>query len=91
VNFFLLAPPIDVGLPDNASRFEKLVAFQWVILHWLGLQAPDWLGSQLGVFVLFASGYIETVLLMIACIFAFRWVRRLTGKHSGGQTDPSAN
>jgi hypothetical protein len=91
VNCFLLAPPIDVGLPDYASRFEKLVALQWVILHWPGLQAPDWLGSQLGIFVLFASGYLDTVLLLIAFIFAFRWVRCLVGRLLEGSADQSAS
>jgi hypothetical protein len=36
--------------------------------------------------VVFASGYLDTVLLMLVGILGFRWwVRRLNGKHSVSQ------
>jgi hypothetical protein len=83
VNFFFLAFPIDVGLPEDASWLEKLAGSQWVILHLPGLRLLDWFDrmglSRLGIFAVFASGYLDTVLVLIVGIFAFRWFRRLTG------------
>jgi len=80
VNFFLLAYPIDVGIPDDASWFVKVKGFQWLILHWPGLIASNWFDGAgmeaIGVTVIFLSGYIDTALLIIVGIFFVRWIRR---------------
>jgi hypothetical protein len=83
-NFYLAMPPLDVGLAPNAPWYASLMAFEWVILHWPGLRLSNWI-EQMGFqgfefVILFASGYIDTVLLIVASIFGFRFICDLAGK-----------
>jgi hypothetical protein len=89
VNFWLLPFPIDVGLPDDASWYQNLIGSQWVIVHLPGLRSIDWF-NRMGFrghdgLIVFVSGYLDTVLLLIVCILAFRWLRQLARKPSATQ------
>ena len=93
VNFWFAMFPIDVGLPPDAKWYTKALGFQWLFLHWPGL----WLSSgmdntrfeRLEPFLWAASGYVDTVLLILAGIFAFRRVRGLARKYGGAKGQPS--
>ena len=74
--------PIDVGLPDAASLSVRVIAYQWLALHYLGVLSLNWLDQahllkQLGYPVLFVSGYLETSLLLYLLAQAIRWSRSL--------------
>ena len=98
INFWLLAPPIDVGYPPGSPWYINLIGFQWVIVHLPGLRLLDWLERVSGcqqlnivmgcrrvdIFVLFVSGYLDTALLLIAVIFGFRWIPHLARRYSAG-------
>jgi hypothetical protein len=93
LNFWVFPYPIDVGLPDDATLLEKLIGAQWVILHWPGLYLSDWFDSTSSPtwrtdFVLFVSGYFDTVLLIIAFFGVFWWLRHLVLKYFKSGTDP---
>jgi hypothetical protein len=76
--------PIDVGLPDNASRLQQFLASEWVILHLPGLRLtaldPYFHHWFLDIAGMFLSGYLDTALLIFAGIWAYRGIRRLSGK-----------
>ena len=85
--------PLDVGLPANVPWYTRLLADQWLVLHLPGVVSLSWL-DRLGLhrfdyFALFLSGYVETVLLLIACIALFQWIRDATTRDST-EPDPSA-
>lgn len=96
LNFRFLGFPIDVGLPADTSWYWKLIAYQWLYLHWAGLISLDWIEHVVGcqqlnvvmgchrldTCVLLVSGYIGTALLLIAVILGFRWIRSLARKYS---------
>lgn len=84
VNFFLLMPPLDVGYPTGTSWSIELLGAQWAVFHWIGLRASDLLQgsrySALGFPIVFACGYLETVVLLMLA-FSFRpLIRRLRRK-----------
>ena len=87
--------PVDVGLETDAGWLEKLWGFQWVFLHWPGLYVSNYFERvgffRLSVFVIFASGYLDTALLIVVCVLAFRWIPRLTGKFLARRANPPAN
>jgi hypothetical protein len=94
VNFVFLAPPIDVGYPPNTPWYIQSIGLEWVVLHAMGLFSLDWFErvvscQQLNIvmgcrrvdtFVLFASGYLTTTLLLSAVSFGvqrfLRWKRK---------------
>jgi hypothetical protein len=84
LNLKFVVVPIDVGLPDDAPLYAKLLAAQWVYLHYLGLLLTSPFSSS-AIFkrlfypVLFVSGYLETALLLIAGVLIFRWIRGSSG------------
>lgn len=91
VNFFLLAPPIDVGYPPGTPWYINLIGLQWVILHWpsglflnrfervFGCQQFNIvMGCRwVDIFVFFVIGYLDTALLLIAIILGLRWIPQL--------------
>lgn len=81
VNFWLFPFPIDVGLPDDATWYEKLIGFQWVILHLPGLYLTRWLTGHPS-FVIFVCGYLDTALLFTAASFCFNWIFHLARRNS---------
>ena len=79
LNLKFFAFPIDAGLPASIPWYTRLLADQWLLLHLPGVVSLGWL-DRLGLarydsFVLFVSGYLETVLLMIAGIVFWEWIR----------------
>jgi hypothetical protein len=86
LNFFLLAPPIDVDVPPGTPWFIKLMAIQWVIIHAPGLFTANWWEGVSGcrqvnvlmscrrvdLTVLFVSGYLTTAFFLILVIFVIR-------------------
>jgi hypothetical protein len=99
VNFWLLAPPIDVGYPPDTPWYINVLGLQWVILHLPGLRSLDWFERVSGcrqlnlvmgcrrvdTWVLFVSGYLATALLIITLIFAYRWIPRLSDRYFAGR------
>jgi hypothetical protein len=96
VNFFFLAFPIDVGYPPNTPWYIQLIGLQWVALHLLGLFSLSWFEKTFGcsqlnvvmgcrrvdISVLFAAGYLTTVLLVFAVMYGFQQILRLRLKLS---------
>ena len=90
VNFFVLIPPIDVGYLPGTAWYIKFVGIQWSILHAAGFFTLSWFERLAGcrqlwvimacrrvdMVVLFASGYLTTVLLLIPVIFGFQRILR---------------
>jgi hypothetical protein len=80
---------IDVGLPPDASWFEKLIAAEWALMHWLGLWLsqfdPYYHYLPLDIFVLYLSGYVEWALLLIAGFYAFLGIRHFARNFSAKQ------
>jgi hypothetical protein len=93
LNLRFCAFPIDVGLPAQIPWYTRLLADQWLLLHLPGVVSLGWL-DRLGLerfdtFVLFLSGYLETVLLLIAGIVLCQWIRDLSTRQRA-RPDPSA-
>ena len=93
LNLRFCAFPIDVGLPANIPWYTRLLADQWLLLHLPGIVSLGWL-ARLGLerfdtFALFLSGYVETVLLLIAGIVFYQWIRDISTGHSA-ESDASA-
>jgi hypothetical protein len=86
-NFFLAGFPLDTGFDTAATWFEK-VGYQWLVLHspgvWLIVRLFD-KGVRIEKFsdiVLFVSGYLDTVLLILIGIAVLRCFRHLASKSS---------
>jgi hypothetical protein len=75
---------VDFGFSIGSISLEKLMNFQFNFIHWPGLNASNWLEyvgyPQLGMLAIVVSGYLDTVLLLIAAIYLLRWVRPKGGK-----------
>jgi hypothetical protein len=94
-NFLFAGFPIDTGFPADTSWYVKLIAYQWLYLHWWGwllVFKIDDAGfeklivhGKLGDFILLVSGYLDTVLLILAGIFVLRYGRYLARKYSAGR------
>jgi hypothetical protein len=87
VNFWFAGFPIDVGLPPDASVRVKLVAYQWLFLHYPVILSINWfekLPQKIeGLLVdlsLVVCGYAETVLLFLMALLVFKSLRQLAGK-----------
>ena len=81
LNLRFFAFPIDVGLPASIPWYTRVLAGQWLLLHLPGVVSLGWL-DRLGLerydtFVLFVSGYLETVLLLVVCIGLYQWFREV--------------
>jgi uncharacterized membrane protein YedE/YeeE len=97
-NFLLAGFPLDTGFEPADPWYDKVIAYQWLVLHFPGVMLVrlldgTGLGKQLVArikwmspetlygSVLFVSGYLDTILLVLVGMLAFRWwVRR----HSPG-------
>jgi hypothetical protein len=93
LNLRFCAFPMDVGLAANIPWYTRLLADQWLLLHLPGVVSLGWL-DRLGLqrfdtFVLFVSGYLETVLLLIAGIVLWQWIREVSTRHPV-EPNPSA-
>ena len=85
-NFFLLAPPIDVGYPADTAWYIQLIGLQWVMFHAAGLFSVNWVEGVVGcrqanvvmscrrvdIAVLFVSGYLTTVFLLFLVKLGFQ-------------------
>ena len=94
LNLRFFAFPIDVGLPDSTPWYGRLLADQWLLLHLPGVVSLGWL-DRIGLerfdsFVLFVSGYLETVLLLIAAIVFWEWIRMLSTRHAASSDSSAA-
>jgi hypothetical protein len=85
VNFFVFMYPLDVGIPDDAPLYAKLLGIQWVVLHfpafWLTSRL-DPSGKVFPPFFWFFAGYADTALLILACILGLQGLRRFTGRRT---------
>jgi hypothetical protein len=85
-NFWLAMPPIDVGFAASPRWYEYLMAGEWVILHLPGLLVSGWFEQRgfgrYDAFLLFASGYLDTALLIALSIVCFRFTRRIIRRRS---------
>jgi hypothetical protein len=80
VNYRYFAFPIDVGYV-NPTWFQQVTGAEWVLLHLPGLRLWDWLEhrghSELVPAAIFASGYIDTVLLLFLALLLTHWISGL--------------
>lgn len=80
---------IDVGLAADANWFQKFIAAEWVVMHWLGLQLapldPYYHFLPLDIFALYVSSYIEWALVLTAGVYAFLGLRRFTQRFSANE------
>jgi hypothetical protein len=96
VNLLLAGFPLDTGFAASTHWYHKVIAYQWLFLHCpgvlllirlsnagyetLSLRWIDW--PSLQRLVLFVSGYLDTVLLILAVNFGFRRLfRHRTGRY----------
>lgn len=81
VNLFVLLPPIKGYAVGHPTTFERIRDIEWGILQWPGAHLLPWaldiphVGLFLGFLVMFVSGYLDTALLVLAGIYAFRYFR----------------
>jgi hypothetical protein len=79
-------PPIDAGFAASPRWYEYLSAGEWVILHLPGLLLQGWFErmgfGRYDAFLLFASGYLDTALLIALGIVCFRFIRRIIKRRS---------
>lgn len=92
-NIYFRDSSFDAGFSVGGLTLEKLMGYQFKIIHWPGLYASEWVDRihfpTLGDLVIVASGYLDTVLLLIAVIFLFRWFRPRSAKRSSRPNDPT--
>jgi hypothetical protein len=102
-NFFMASFPLDTGFAPADPWYDKVIGYQWLVLHFPGVALVGWLDDpgfgkwlvarikwmRLGTLyesIFFLWGYIDTVLLALAVILAFRcWVCRLERRHPESQ------
>jgi hypothetical protein len=81
VNYFVFPYPLGIGIPDSATWMQKFIGIQWLVIHWPGIQALNWLEPNgylgLGNFVVVACGYFDTFLLIVVVMIAMQSFRRL--------------
>jgi hypothetical protein len=87
VNFFFFAFPIDVGLSDDAPWYTQALGAEWVLLHLPGLRLTSWLdpypsSPNLERAVWMLSGYVDTVLVLVAGILVVWGLKRWRAKRS---------
>jgi hypothetical protein len=88
----LATPPLDVGLADDATWYQTLLAGQWAILHLPGI----WLSfrvEKLGLHIYaypnfwiyyFIFGCLDTAMLILVCIYAYRLLSAPREKDASG-------
>jgi len=72
---------------------DRLLSYQFKILHWPGSYASDWLTSwgfpEVGYLAMVASGYFDTVLLLILAIGFVGWLRSQGVRHPAQPDGPA--
>jgi hypothetical protein len=102
---FFLAVPVEAAnmyFRDSFADFrisigpislDKLLDYQFRFIHWPGLYASNWFEGigfpKLGILATAVSGYLDTVLLLIAVIFLFRSFRGRGAKSLSLPSDPT--
>ncbi len=86
VNFWVVGYPAGANGLTSASQ-SAAVALQWYLLHLPGVIACDRIAflrenSFACSFMLFVTGYVDTVLLLVAIIWSVRLARRTLRKLS---------
>ena len=71
VNLFFLMPPLDVDMPPNTPFLAQVIGIQFLVLHMPGMMILDAFGFSNDFVELFVSGYLTTVLLLVAVALAF--------------------
>jgi hypothetical protein len=77
-SFFMLPFPLDVGLPDDAHWFVKLMGLRWVAMHWVGLQMGRWFdgNDRLIAWAIVFGGYLEIAVVLFITVWALQALRR---------------
>jgi len=81
VNFFFLMPPLDVDWPPNMPFWTPVIGVQFLVLHMPGMILLGGMGDAFGfrgsvLVELFVSGYLTTVLLIVALTLVFQRLKR---------------
>jgi hypothetical protein len=77
-SFLILPFPLDVGLPNDADWFVKLMSIRWVAMHWIGLQMGRWFDGH-DLFMAWAivfGGYLEIAAVLYITAWVLRALRR---------------
>jgi len=92
-NIYFRGTPIDSAISFGPISLEKLLLYQFKIIHWPGLIASDWFERigflQIGFLATVAIGYLDTVLLLIAVTFLFDSLRPRGARHPAQPDDPA--
>jgi hypothetical protein len=79
-NFCLAMPPIDTGFAGYSRWYRYVQAAESIILHLPGLLLSNWFEQRgfgnYDAILPFASGYLDTALLIALGIFCFRLIHR---------------
>ena len=80
--------PIDVGLPPGTSRWTEYTFAQALLLHYPGLFLLGWVDvHHLSRAILYSglavSGYVDTVLLVLAIVLSVMGLRALRPRKFG--------
>ena len=91
-NVFLKDSSIDLRISFGAISLDKLLSDEYQFLHWPGIYFSNWLEgigfSRVGLLAVVASGYLDTVILLIAVIFIFRALPRRRSRRSLPPDEP---
>jgi hypothetical protein len=90
VNFVFAMFPVDVGFAPDTSWYRKAAGYEWLFMHWPGL----WLSSPmigtrlewLMPFLWAASGYIDTVVVIMTGILVLRFFRDVKTRQHAAKT-----
>jgi hypothetical protein len=90
VNFFFFMPRMDPGATRPASVVANTLVFEWVTLHWPGLWLQDRFheSPMLPALAIFASGYLDTCLLILLCVLLYKAGRLLYARTTRAAAKP---
>ena len=92
-NMYFRGYPVSGKVLFGGISLDNLLGYQFNILHWPGSYASDRLTlmgyPQVGYLAMVASGYLGTVLLLIALIFFFGWLRSPSVRHRAQPDGPA--
>jgi len=84
---------VGAGLSFGGISLDRLFDFQFKVLHGPGLYASDWFNyigfPKIGTLAIIASGYLDTVILLLVCIFALGPLFRRSAKRPPRPSDPT--
>ena len=92
-NYFVVGYPAGAHLAVREGWFGAIAA-QWYLLHLPGIFALNEVGSlrtysSLGSIVIFLSGWLDTAVLLAACIWPVQLVLRIFRRSLGQQETES--